>query len=98
MKTKVKQNWKVKEKPRQIRIPKPRVKSRKEQAEEVACAYHAPGDETQAEEFCGAWVNDGSGALGSGHECRTPLCSDHADIRLQIWLCPTHSRPKGEQE
>ena len=95
-KAKVKPNWKVREKPREIKIPKPHVKSRKEQASEVACAYHGPGDETQAEEFCGAWVNDGSGNLGSGQECHTPLCYDCADIRLQIWLCRKHGRKAGE--
>lgn len=90
-KAKVKPNWKVVEKPRQIRIPKPKVKSRKEQAKEVACSFHAPGDETQAEEFCGAWLNNGDGGVGAGQECHAPLCSNCADIRLQIWLCPVHS-------
>lgn len=96
-KVKVKPNWKVKEKPKQIKIPKPKVKSRQQQAKEVACAFHPPGDETQAEEFCGAWINDGSGALGSGRECHTPICSDCADIRLQVWSCPNCAAPKAAQ-
>ena len=89
---KAKLKMKVREKPREIKIPKPHVKSRRELAKEVGCAYHAPGDETQAEEFCGAWVNDGTGNLGSGHECHKPLCRDHADVRLQLWLCAEHGR------
>jgi len=80
----------------EIKTPKPRVKSRQEQAKEVCCAYCPTADNLQAEEFCGAWVNDGSGDLGSGHECHRPLCREHADVRLQLWLCAEHGRAETE--
>jgi hypothetical protein len=79
---------------REIKIPKHHVLSRRQQAQKVCCPYHPKGEEVKAEEFCGAWVNDGSGNLGSGAECHTPLCYDCAEIRLQIWLCRVHG--KGE--
>lgn len=69
---------------------KPRQKSRKQQAKEFCCPYHAQGEEVHAEDFCGAWLNDGSDG-GRGRERRTPLCREHADVRLQLWVCPAHA-------
>lgn len=65
-------------------------KSRAQQARETCCPYHSSGEEIQAEDFCGAWINDSSND-GRGRECHKPLCRKHADIRLQLWVCPEHS-------
>lgn len=92
VKTKVKPKHKAP--PKEVKTKKPHVKSRRQEALETCCPYHPVGEETQAEDFCGAWINDGSGNLGSGHECHKPLCRDHADVRLQLWLCPEHGRVK----
>ncbi len=50
----------------------------------------------QALNFCGSWVHTKSKEEG-GYECLRPICRTCADIRGNVWLCPTHSnKPKSK--
>lgn len=80
----------------EMSLPKPRKMSRRVEARQYNCGEcAAKGVETKAEDFCGAWINDGSNQ-GVGRECRKALCDPCAEKIFDLWLCFEHRNPKTE--